>query len=225
MAQTTVVCPECGTEQTSAYGFAPAQTVRCRRCAASFRTPGAKRVTAAVADDEEDERPRAKRWLLGGFVFLLLVAVAVVGGVMYVEAQRERAEEDLAAAEEAREDAEVQAARAMRRPPPRGERQPDGNPFFNVAPPPTAKQTAQMTAALSRRLVGVWEGAGREVEYRAEGTFRDGPLLGTWKAIGMSGTKVLKVERSAGRSPVRVTFEGDELIHDGDGNAVVLRKK
>lgn len=225
MAQTTVVCPECGTEQTSAYGFAPAQTVRCRRCAASFRTPGAKRVTAAVADDEDAaERPRAKRWLLGGFVFLLLGAVAVVGGVMYVEAQRERAEEDLAAAEDAREDAEVQAARAMRRAP-RAERPPDGNPFFNVAPPPTAKQTAQLTADLGRRLVGVWEGAGREVEYRAEGTFRDGPLEGTWKASGVNGTKVLKVERSAGRSPVRVTFEGDELIHDGDGNAVVLRKK
>ena len=134
--------------------------------------------------------------------------------------QRERAEEELAAAEEAREEAEFRADRAKRQPPPNMKR--TEMPLLGMTP----KQVQETTTNLTRRLVGVWESAGREVEYRAEGTFRDGLLEGTWKAAGVSGTKVLKVERSAGRSPVRITFEGDELIHDdGAGMSSVLRKK
>jgi endogenous inhibitor of DNA gyrase (YacG/DUF329 family)/type II secretory pathway pseudopilin PulG len=235
VAQTSVNCPECGTEQTSAYGYAPAQTVRCRRCDATFKVPGAKRVTAVAADDDEDteEQPRSKRWMIGAVALLVLVGLAVVGAMSYVERQRERAEEEQLAAEMAREAAEHQERRAQQARPfprrgPMKEAGPPLNPFFG---PPTAKDLKETTDELSKRLVGVWRAGGsepvREVEYRADGTFRDGPLEGTWKAAGVSGSKVLKVERSAGRSPVRVTFEGDELLHDGDepGVSLVLRKK
>lgn len=239
MALTSVKCPECGTEQTSAYGYAPAQTVRCRRCDATFRVPGAKRVTAAAADDEDEEQPRSKRWMAGAMALLVVAGLAVMGVMSYVQAQRERAEEELLAREEAREQAREKAEReagraafAARGLPPRGpgaKAAPPTDLFFPR--PPTAKETKEAIDGLSSRLVGVWQTAApeppREVEYRADGTFRDGPLEGTWKAVGVSGSKVLKVERSAGRSPVRVTFEGDELLHDGDaaGVSLVLRKK
>lgn len=232
MAQTNVMCPECGTEQTSAYGYAPAQTVRCRRCDATFKVPGAKRVAAVAADEEDaDEQPRSKQWMFGAVAVLLLLGLAVVGAVRYVEQQRERAEEEQLAAEMARDDAERQAARAARAPRPfPAKGTPPPNPFFAPPREPSPKETKEAIARLSKRLVGVWRADGpapREVEYRAEGTFRDGPLEGTWKAVGVNGPKVLKLERSAGRSPVRVTFEGDELLHDGEepGVSAVLRKK
>jgi hypothetical protein len=226
---TSVTCPACGTEQTSAYGYAPAQTVRCRRCDGTFQVPGPKRVTATVSDDEDDDepQPRSKAWLYAG-AFFVLAGFAVVGLTAYVQQQRERADEEQIAAEEEREAAERRAARAAR---PNGFGK--GGPF--VAPPPNlrfdaTRPTPEQIAALSKRLVGVWRTAApeppREVEYRADGSFRDGKLDGTWKATGALGARVLTVERSAGRSPLRVTFEGDELIHDGEepGTSAVLRK-
>ena len=225
----SVTCPECGAEQTSPYGYAPAQTVRCRRCDATFRVAGAKR--ESVAADEDDPPPRSKSWLVAGAV-LVLIGLGVVGVARYAEQQRERAEEEQLAAEMERERAEARAARGNRAdllkkfgprdaPPPN---------LFDFARAPSPAQTKETTAALSKQLVGVWRTAApeppREVEYKADGSFRDGELSGTWKAVGVRGSKVLTLERSAGRSPLRVTFEGDELIHDGAeaGASVVLRR-
>lgn len=231
MSQTSVPCPECGTEQTSPYGYEPAQTVRCRRCDATFRVPGAKRVTAVTAEEEtDDERPRSKWWVVGVLGVLVLAGLGVMGVMRYVERQRERAEEEQLAAELDRDAAERQAVRAMRAEGfgKRGREAPPQNPLFAPSRPPTAEQTKQTVAELSKRLVGVWRSAAPpvEVEYRADGSFRDGPLIGTWKATTARGPKVLVVERSAGRSPVRITFEGDELIHDSEevGTSVVLRR-
>lgn len=101
-------------------------------------------------------------------------------------------------------------------------------------------ETQQLTTKLTGQLAGAWEGkladgGTRRVEYRANGTFTDTVTggsapreqTGTWKAT-LVGSKGLKLDRTGGgRTPVRVTFEGDELIHDGDapGVSVVLRKK
>jgi hypothetical protein len=221
-----VVCPNCGAEQTSPHGFVPGEVARCRRCDASFKVPN--RVTAALAGGDDDPGP-ARR---GGWLFSAAVAVvvAVVLAGVYaavVVADRTRAEE----AERAQEAAEAAAADrrvaeaaevAARRPPPVGLfGGPTGQPAL------TPEQSQKTAAALAARLVGAWAGGGREVEYRADGTFRDGPLEGTWQATQARGTRVLVVRRSAGRSPLRVAFEGDELVHDAPepGVSHVLRKK
>ncbi|HJZ54150.1 MAG TPA: hypothetical protein VKE74_04300 [Gemmataceae bacterium] len=101
----------------------------------------------------------------------------------------------------------------------------------------SSAEPQQTSARLSSQLVGTWRtkpGAAPErvIEYRSDGTYRDAlaggrTLEGTWKVAGASGQKVLKVERTGGGpSPVRVTFEDGELIHDGDepGSTSVLVK-
>lgn len=228
MSLLRIVCPTCGSEQTSPHGFVAGEVVRCRRCDASFQVPN--RVTASLADEELPAERRSSTWLLGAAV---LVVVAVIGVGVYaavVMADRARAEQmeaerEAQAARQAEQKAALQAkmAKAANRD---GQ---GGNPLAGLLGagqmnPAQAKQAAD---ALAGKLVGTWAGNGREVEYKADGTFRDGALAGTWKAVAAKGTKVLTVERSAGRSPLRVTFEGDELIHDAAeaGVSHVLRKK
>lgn len=116
-----------------------------------------------------------------------------------------------------------------------------GSPLDGLFGQPNPAETRELTETLSKRLVGVWtgtqaDGGMRRVEYKANGTFTDAVTggkspreqAGTWKAAAPIGTRGLKLDRTGGgRSPVRVTFEDDELVHDGDapGDSVVLRKK
>src|SRR5205814_3569181 len=94
--------------------------------------------------------------------------------------------------------AEHQAERAARapRPVPRGvpgkaAPQPM-NPLFPAPRVPTAKETKEAIAELSKRLVGEWHATGpepaRAVEYRADGTFRDGPLEGDRKSTRLNSS-------------------------------------
>jgi hypothetical protein len=112
---------------------------------------------------------------------------------------------------------------------------------FGSGPPANSPDALRIRDELGRKLAGVWEGkladgGTRRIEYRGNGTFTDTVTggsapreqSGNWKATALVGTKGLKLDRTGGgRTPVRVTFEGDELIHDGDapGVSVVLRKK
>lgn len=182
----------------------------------------------ADADDEYDPRPR-RRSRGPGFAPLAVALAAAVGlgGFAWLQVQRQdraRAEER-AAAESARADA-LAAERAARRPPDLAAVGAGLGALLPVAETPDNPKP--VLDRLANGLVGVWAGGGREVEYRADGTYRDGDLAGTWKAVGLTGTRVLTVERTGGGpARVRVTFEGDELLHDGPGPGAVtaLRRK
>jgi uncharacterized Zn finger protein (UPF0148 family) len=104
---------------------------------------------------------------------------------------------------------------------------------FGATPPADSAEGKKLQESLRQKLVGVWEGttpggATRRVEYKADGTFTDSEKdqSGKWQVAGLIGTKGLKLDRG-GKGPVRVVFEDDELVHDGDapGESVVLRKK
>ncbi len=95
-------------------------------------------------------------------------------------------------------------------------------------PPRVAEARA---AELGKGVVGTWRGGPREVEYRADGTFRDAVAggrewVGTWAVARLTGTRVLHLARTGGGpAAVRMTLEGDELIHDDEpGRATVLRR-
>jgi hypothetical protein len=95
-------------------------------------------------------------------------------------------------------------------------------------PPAVAERRA---AELGKAVVGTWRGGTREVEYRADGTFRDAVTgrrewVGTWAVARLTGTRVLHLTRAGGGpAAVRLTIEGDELIHDDEpGRATVLRR-
>ncbi|MBX9623691.1 MAG: hypothetical protein K2X82_07740, partial [Gemmataceae bacterium] len=162
-----------------------------------------------------------------GFAPLAVALVAAVGlgGYAWVQVRRQ----DRARDEEqrARLEAEVAADRAAaRRPPDLAAVGAGLGALLPVAETPDNPKPVR--DRLAAELVGVWAGGGREVEYRADGTYRDGDLAGTWKAVGLTGTRVLTVERTGGGpARVRVTFEGDELLHDGPGVGTVtaLRRK
>lgn len=197
-------------------------------------------------DDRDFDRPARtpSRWPAAVGVVLVVGGIGGLGYWYYekVETQRRAA---AAVREEARRDeerewAEAEVARAARRVTVADAGALAGNLLAPAAPPRTPAETRQLADRLSKQLVGTWrgtttDGAAREVEYRADGTFRDAvtggsaarTLAGTWTAATPTGTRVLKVERTGGGpAAVRVTFEGDELVHDGDrpGVADVLRK-
>lgn len=102
-------------------------------------------------------------------------------------------------------------------------------------PPAAAERRA---AELGMRVVGAWrgphpDGGTREVEYRADGTFRDAVTgagarewVGTWAVARLTGTRVLHLTRGGGGpASIKMTVEGDELIHDDEpGRATVLRR-
>jgi hypothetical protein len=174
--------------------------------------------------DEYDPRP-GRRGRGPGLVPLAVAAVAAagLGGYAWLQVARQdraRAEERLARAE-----AEEAADRAARKPVALGDVVGGAAGLLAAGPP---ADPGPVTDRLRTELVGVWAGGGREVEYRADGTYRDGELAGTWEPAGLTGTKVLTVRRTGGGpARVRVTFEGDELLHDGPGPGVVtvLRRK
>jgi len=98
---------------------------------------------------------------------------------------------------------------------------------FQLPPAAAEKRAAEM----GKRLVGTWRGDTREVEYRADATFRDAVTdgrewVGTWEVARLTGTRVLHLTRAGGGPEVvRLSFEGDELIHDDTpGRATVLRR-
>lgn len=180
-----------------------------------------------MPDDRSDRPARDPN---PGLVPLLLAAVAAagLGGYAWVQVQRQdraRAEEQLARAEAEAAAAEAAERAADRRREPPG---PAGGLAAFLPLSVTPADAGPVRDRLAKELVGVWAGGGREVEYRADGTFRDGPLAGTWKPAGLTGTKVLTVERAGGGpARVRVTFEGGELLHGGGepGTVDVLRRK
>ena len=174
--------------------------------------------------DDADDFPRRR----AGWGVPVLVAVLVVGAGLGYAGWRENRQRDEARRAElvARLEAEAAAeAAAERRRDPLGV----GGGVGALLPlAATPDDPGPVTDRLAKELVGVWAGGGREVEYRADGTYRDGDLAGTWEPAGLTGTKVLAVRRTGGGpARVRVTFEGDELLHDGPeaGAVDVLRRK
>jgi hypothetical protein len=108
---------------------------------------------------------------------------------------------------------------------------PLGGGLLGSTPPAGTPQAQQLTAELSKKLVGTWagtapDGSPYQVEYRADGTYSGGGMTGKWQVAGLVGTRGLKLTRG-GPAPVRVVFEDDELLHDTGkpGETAVLRKK
>lgn len=100
-----------------------------------------------------------------------------------------------------------------------------------VVPPLPPAVAEKRAAELGKQLIGVWVGGGRTVEYHPDGTFRDAvdggrEWAGTWEVARLSGTRVLHLTRAGGGpAAVRLTIEGNEVIHDDEpGRAVVLRR-
>jgi hypothetical protein len=194
------------------------------------------RVRAAAAADPPRRGPGLAIVIC---VALLVVAGGAVGVVAFNRREaaqqaevRARREAELAAQQAADDEAFANARAAWRDflaalPAPL---------VTNPLPPELAEKRA---AELRADLVGTWRGGGaaggtREVEYRADGTFRDavtGPgareWRGEWAVIGPSGRRVLRVTRSGGGpDSVKLAFEGDELVHDDEpGVATVLRRR
>lgn len=182
---------------------------------------------------DESSRRRGPGLAVAAGGVLVLAAAGAAGYAYHLRTEAEaferkvRADAELAEEQKAWERARRQAAREELAAVPAGlVRMLPG-----VAVPPA--DAAKHAAALKQRILGVWRGGTREVEYRADGTFRDvvtGPgareWAGTWTAESATGTRVLRVARAGGGpAVVTVTVEGDELIHDdGTGAATVLRK-
>lgn len=177
----------------------------------------------AIYPDDPDYRP-PRRF---GWGVPALVAVLVLGAGLGYAGWRENRQRERHQLEAARADA--QAAAEAARDAARRRDTTGGGMFGGLVPlAVTPADPRPVMDRLGTALVGVWAGGGREIEYRADGTFRDGEQSGTWKAAGLTGTKVLAVERTGGGpARVRVTFEGDELLHDGPepGTVLVLRRK
>ena len=176
---------------------------------------------AVYPDDTDYVPPRRVGWGVPALVGVLVLGAGL--GYAGWREKRQREQHRLAAARAAAADAE--AARAAARRDPAG----GGGMLGGLLPlAVTPADPRPVMDRLGTALVGVWAGGGREVEYRADGTFRDGDLSGTWKVAGLAGTKVLALERTGGGpARVRVTFEGDELLHDGPeaGTVLVLKRK
>jgi hypothetical protein len=170
------------------------------------------------------------------------IAAAVVVGFLYFARMREqqRAHQDALVAEERAVMAEEQHARERAAGRVDLAALPAAIPgLFPAGGPLPPDVAAKQAAELGQKAIGVWRGPGpdggtREVEYRADGTFRDavtgGPAprewAGTWEVVGTRGTRVLRVARlGGGPMAVQLSFEGDELIHDAEpGRATVLRR-
>lgn len=95
-------------------------------------------------------------------------------------------------------------------------------------PPAVAEKRA---AEMGKQVVGVWVGGGRTIEYHPNGTFRDAATggrecAGTWAVARLTGTRVLHLTRTGGGPGlVKMTIEGNELIHDDEpGTVSVLRR-
>ncbi len=181
--------------------------------------------------DTVDEFPRPRRPFPLGPVILVVVLILCVAAGVYGYRQNQRAEETRRAAlEESMREAEAAARNRTGN----GGATPDLGASAAVLTALTGGSKAAPIESLKPKLIGVWkskpgESPVRIIEYRADGTYRDeagkAKLVGTWTVTEARGQKVLVIERSGGgRSPLRVTFESNELLHDGPepGQTTVL---
>ncbi|MBN9517206.1 hypothetical protein J0H58_01595 [bacterium] len=231
MSESAVSCPACG----AAASVAPGGAGPCPKC--GFLVSARPR---ARAETVADDAPRRSLRLWGLIPVLVLIpagGAALFAYQRHVEAERaeRRALLEAELAAEQRVWEEQQAARR------RAEitALPAALPGLMPGVIDQPADAERLGDELRKKVVGVWRGTGhaggtREVEYHADGTFRDRMTgagarewSGLWAVDGATGTRVLRITREGGGpTTVRLSFEGDELIHDDEpGRATVLRRQ
>ncbi len=231
MSESAVSCPACGAAAT----VAPGGAAPCPKC--GFLVSVRPRVRAEAAADDAS-RHSLRLWVL----VAVLVLIPAGGAALLAYQRRVEAEQAerraLLEAELAQEQQLWEREQAARR---RAEiaALPAALPGLMPGVIDQPADAEKLGDELGKKAVGVWHGTGhaggvRAVEYRVNGTFRDvvtgagaREWAGTWTVAGATGTRLLRLTRQGGGPvTVRLSFEGDELIHDDEpGRATVLRRQ